>query len=100
MTAKLAEVKTLYQSNARQIPEMMRELASDIDDPPVPDTRPDQAVCVIRDSKTGQLNVYGWGDVNIAESIGILAFASSRLCEVGFGGDLWKIATGGVSPKE
>lgn len=96
---KLAEVTTLYTVNARQIPEMMRKLAIEIDNPPVSDSQPDQAVVIIRDSRTGRLNLYGWGDLNINDSISMLSIGQQRLSNIAFGGDLWPVPVGG-STKE
>jgi hypothetical protein len=92
---KLSEVKTLYAVNARQIPEMMRKLASEIENPPNKEARVNQAVVVIRDSSTGCLNIYGWGDLNINDSISMLSIGQARLADVAFSGSLWSIPVGG-----
>lgn len=97
---KLAEVKTLYVSNARQIPEMMRKLAGEVERPPVPGVHVDQALCVIRDSCTGRFNVYGWGDVTIDSSLSLLAQAQQQLVQVARGGDLWTMNTAGMTPPD
>ncbi len=98
--ANLTVVTTLYETNAREIPEMLRKLASDIESPPVQDARPDQCVCIIRDSASGRLNVYGWGDIAIDDSLAMLAIANRQLCASADGGTLWPIPQGGTTPKE
>ena len=100
MPAALAEVKTLYVSNARQIPEMMRKLASEIETPPVEGAKPDQVLCIVRDSKTGMQNAYAWGDTNIETSIMMMAIQQKRLANIADAGNLWDIPHGGTAPKE
>lgn len=100
MSAKLAEVKILYESNARQIPEMMRKLADEIESPPVEGAKPDQVLCIVRDSKTGMQNAYAWGDTNIETSIMMLSIQQKRLSNIADAGNLWDVPHGGTAPKE
>lgn len=88
---KLAEVKTIYKDNARLIPEMLRKLADNVEN--FNSERPsiDQAVCIIRDSSTGKLNIYGWGDTSIDNSISMVSQALRRLSNIADAGDLWDI---------
>lgn len=96
-TGRLSEVKTLYTSNARQIPAMLRKLAEDIESPP-PDTDPvDCAVCVIWNRETGRFNTYGWGDTTLDMSIVFLDVAHDELVRIRKrSGALWPIPHGGV----
>lgn len=93
----LAEVKTLYQSNARDIPAMLRMLAGNIESPPA-DTDPvDCAVCVVFNRETGRYNIYGWGDTTLDLSLVFLDLAHDELRRVRrLNGALWPIPTGGV----
>lgn len=100
MTAKLAEVKTIYVSNARQIPEMMRKLAGEIEQPPVEGACPDQVLCIVRDSKTGMQNAYAWGDTDIQTSIMMMSIQQKRLANIADAGNLWDIPHGGTAPKD
>ena len=100
MSAKLAEVKTIYESNARQIPEMMRKLAGEIEQPPAEGAKPDQVLCIVRDSKTGMQNAYAWGDTNIQTSIMMMSIQQRRLANIADAGDLWSVPHGGTAPKE
>lgn len=96
---ELKEVKTIYESNARQIPEMLRALATEIETANANKTHNiDQAVCVIRDSKTGRLNSYGWGDLMIDNSVSILSQAQNQLSEIAYKGRLWDVPIGGIKP--
>jgi hypothetical protein len=94
--SKLAEVKTLYNSNARQIPEMLRKLANDLGNPPDPSINPDQSLFILRDSKTGQVNIYAWGDVTVEISLALLAIGTRRLSSIADDGGLWPVPVGGV----
>jgi hypothetical protein len=97
---KLSSVKTLYKLNARQIPEMMRKLADEAEKPPVKDITIDQAVCIVRDSRTGKLNIYCWGNLEIDNTLSILAQSTAQLCQIANGGSLWPMNSGGCKPKD
>lgn len=100
MPATLAEVKFLYKSNARQIPEMLRKLADEIENPPVPGSKPDQVVCIVRDSSTGFQNAYGWGDTSLETSMMMLTVQQKRFANIADAGNLWDVPHGGTTPKE
>lgn len=100
MPVQLAEVKTLYVSNARQIPEQMRMLANEIENPPVEGARPDQVLVIVRDSKTGMQNAYAWGDTSLEMSIQMLVVQQKRLANIADAGNLWDIPHGGSAPKK
>jgi hypothetical protein len=67
MTTKLAEVTTLYETNARNIPEMMRGIADDIED-----DGSTIAVATVRFHADGSVDVYGWGDTSLVHAMGLL----------------------------
>ncbi len=96
---KLEVVQVLYKSNARQIPEMLRNLANDVEKPP-PDVNVDQAFCIIRDGKTGRINFYGWGDINIDNSLAMLAQATTRLSDIADRGTLWSVTHTATGPED
>lgn len=69
----LAEVTTLYETNCRDIPEMLRGAADNIEDEPnQPDCSPTVTVIALQLSEDGQINVYGWGDCNDLKALGII----------------------------
>ena len=68
---KLAEVHTLYESNCRAIPEMMRVAADAIGMETDDDDRT-QAVVAIQLTESGDVLVYGWGDTNDLHALGIM----------------------------
>lgn len=79
----LAVVHTIYEHNARQIPECMRDLAAKIASGELPDIR--KAVCVLEDSE-GRMALFFWGDIGSTEMIGLLqraAWKASRTLDAG-----------------
>ena len=68
-TPRLAEVHTLYGTNARSIPDMLREAADTIDADPT--DAPVAMVAVFVDTE-GTIGTYGWGDVCDLRAIGLL----------------------------
>lgn len=70
-------VHTLYEHNARQIPECMSDLAQKIKSGGLGQIG--QAVCVIQDDK-GRLGLFLWGDMNSREAHSLLERASFKLC--------------------
>lgn len=93
----LAEVKTLYSSNARDIPAMLRKLADDLENQPEGTDPVDCAACVIWNKESGRFNTYGWGDTTLDMSIVFLSVAHDELLRVRkLNGPLWLISHGGV----
>jgi hypothetical protein len=69
----LAEVSTLYEVNCRNIPEMLRGAADNIElEADHPDCSPTRAVVVFQLSLDGQVNHYGWGDIDDLTALGII----------------------------
>lgn len=69
----LAEVSTLYEVNCRNIPEMLRGAADNIEsEADEPDCSPTKAVVAIQLSQDGQVVVYGWGDTSDIHALGII----------------------------
>ena len=68
---KLAEVHTLYETNCRDIPEMLRGWADDVESEGG-DCDPTSALIAVRYTKGGQIRVYGAGDTNDIHAMGLL----------------------------
>lgn len=75
---KLAEVVTLYDSNASQIPAMMRKRADTIDAETEDDDRT-IATIFIEVTQSGDIEIYGFGATDNFHCLGVLAMASARL---------------------
>lgn len=69
---KLAEVHTLYESNFRSIPDMLREAADSIETEAEEGYTPTTAMVAVQLSEGGEIKVYGWGDTDDLRAIGLL----------------------------
>lgn len=74
----VAEVITLYDSNANHIPAMLRKRAEMIEAETEADDRT-VAMIAVTVTESGDLEVYGWGDTDDFHCLGVLAMASARL---------------------
>jgi uncharacterized protein YbaA (DUF1428 family) len=83
--APLAAVHTLFEHNARQVPECMQALASQIASGEVPDVK--RAVCVLEDSQ-GRMSIFFWGDLRATEMVGVLQRAQWKACRTLDEGDI------------
>lgn len=75
---KLAEVVTLYDSNASQIPAMLRKRADAIDAETEKDDRT-VAMIAVEVTESGDVQLFGWGDTDDFHALGVLAKASVLL---------------------
>lgn len=75
---KIAEVITLYDTNANHIPDMLRKRAEAIEAETDADDRT-VAMIAVEVTESGDLEVYGWGQTNDFHCLGVLAMASARL---------------------
>lgn len=75
----LAEVKTIYESNMRDIPGMAEKLAKDIREGVYGETR---SIIAIVEKADGQLALFGWGETGLLETLGLLQLASAELVEM------------------
>jgi hypothetical protein len=74
----VAEVITLYETNANHIPDMLRRRADAIEAETDEDDRT-VAMIAIAVSESGDIEVYGFGDTNDFHCLGVLPMASARL---------------------
>jgi hypothetical protein len=72
MTARLAEVTTLFETNARDIPSMLRQAADGIETEAQEGFSPPVAIVAVQISASGHTKIYGWGDTNDMHSIALL----------------------------
>jgi len=76
---KLAEVHTLYESNAAQIPEMLRTAADSIETEESEGFDPTRAVVAVQIGENGNVRVYGWGKTDTMDSIALLHLGAAQL---------------------
>ena len=74
----IAEVVTLYDTNANHIPDMLRKRAEAIEAETQADDRT-VAMIAVEVTASGDIEIYGWGDTNDFHCLGVLAMASARL---------------------
>ncbi len=74
---KLAEVVSLYETNARDIPAMLRESASNIENGI--DVATMTAVAIHKD---GSVTIYGWGETDNLRSIAALHLGLAQLTKM------------------
>lgn len=74
----IAEVVTLYDSNANHIPAMLRKRADLIEAQTESDDRT-VAMIAVEVTETGDIEIYGWGQTDDFHCLGVLAMASARL---------------------
>ena len=68
----IAEVATLYETNARSIPDMLRQAADSIEAEAAEGYSPTVAMVAVQISENGQVQVYGWGDTDDLRAIGLM----------------------------
>ena len=69
---RLAEVETLYATNCRSIPDMLRQAADSIEAEAEEGSSPTIAMVAVQIAESGQVKVYGWGDTDNLRAIGLL----------------------------
>ena len=68
----LAEVKTLYETNCRSIPDMLRQAADSIETEAAEDFSPTVAMVAIQLAENGDVKVYGWGETDDLHALGLI----------------------------
>lgn len=76
----VAEVKTIYEMNARQVVEQMRQAADNIEAGKC-DFEVRGAILIIA-GKTRAVDVYSWGELDNFSTLGVLERASRHVHEV------------------
>ena len=69
---KLAEVHTIYKTNPRSIPDMLRQSADNIETEAEGGYSPTVAVVAVQVCENGKIKVYGWGDTDRFHAMGAL----------------------------
>lgn len=74
----LAEVHTIYESNARSVPAMLRQAADNIEASPEAAT----AMVAVQLDSEGRVAVYGWGDTNVIHAAGLLHCGLQKIVDI------------------
>ena len=75
----LAEVHTIYEANARSIPDMLRQSADSIETETVEGYSPTVAMVAVQLSENGEIQVYGWGDTTTIHALGVLHAGAQKI---------------------
>lgn len=77
--AHLAEVHTIYESNPRSIPDMLRQAADGIEQEKDEDCDQTVVMVAVQVTKSGAVQVYGWGDTNDIHALGALMAGAQQI---------------------
>lgn len=76
---KLAEVHTLYETNCRSIPDMLRQAADSIETEPDDGFSPTTAMVAVQITEAGGVEIYGWGETDDIHALGVLQLGIAKL---------------------
>ena len=77
--SNLAEVVTLYETNCRAIPDMLRQLADSIESEDAELHDMTKTVVSVQVKESGDIEIYGWGDADELRTLGLLHLAAHHL---------------------
>lgn len=77
--SSLAEVHTLYETNCRSIPDMLRQSADSIETEREEGYSPTVAMFAIQLTENGGIQIYGWGDCDNMQALAILERGKAEL---------------------
>jgi hypothetical protein len=72
MSAQLAEVHVLYETNASDIASMLRTAAASIETEVEDGFSPTRAMVAVQLCENGEIKLYGWGKTDAMDSIALL----------------------------
>lgn len=76
---KLAEVHTLYETNYRSIPDMLRQAADSIETETAEGFSPTKAMVAVQITENGDVQIYGWGETDDVHALGVLQLGMHQL---------------------
>lgn len=82
----LAEVHTLYETNCRSIPDMLRQSADGIESEVAEGYSPTVAMFAVQLSESGGIQIYGWGDCDAMKALAMIERGKAKLLST-FSGD-------------
>lgn len=84
---KLAEVATIYETNCRSIPDMLRQSAASIESEADEGYARTTAMVAVQIAENGDVQVYGWGDTDIIHAAGLLHLGLQKVVDMKLGED-------------
>lgn len=76
---KLAEVHTLYETNCRSIPDMLRQSADSIETEAAGGFSPTVAMFAVQLAENGSILIYGWGDCDNMRALAMIERGKAEL---------------------
>lgn len=77
--AETATIHALFETNASDIPAMLRQAADSIETEEAEGFDPTRAMVAVQIGKGGEVRVYGWGHTDSYDSMGILQCGIAQL---------------------
>lgn len=77
--AQLAEVHTLYETNCRSIPDMLRQSADNIETEVEEGYSPTVAMFAVQLAENGEIQIYGWGDCDNMTALAMVERGKNKL---------------------
>lgn len=78
-------VVPIYESNARQVVEMLRQAADTIESETGEDDRT-VAIAAVQLHESGEIQVYGWGETGTVHACGLLAIGMAEVADIQLNG--------------
>lgn len=75
----LAEVHTLYEANARSVPDMLRIAADNIESEEPEGFAKTVAMIAVQLTENGDIQVYGWGQTTTIHALGVLTAGAQKI---------------------
>jgi len=75
----LAEVHTIYETNARSIPDMLRQSANSIESEVPEGFSRTTAMIAVQLTENGDIQVYGWGQTTTIHALGVLHAGAQKI---------------------
>ena len=75
----LAEVHTIYETNCRSIPGMLRQAADNLEIEEAEGYDKTVAMIAVQVTESGQVQLYGWGDTNQFHALGALSAGQTAI---------------------
>ncbi len=75
----LAEVHTIYESNARSISDMLRKAADNLETEEAEGYARTTAMVAVQIGENGVAQVYGWGETDLIHALGLLHAGAQQI---------------------
>lgn len=81
MKPQLAEVHTLYETNAREISEMLRQASENIASETDEHDRT-KAIAAVKVTESGKIEIYGWGEIDDMAALALFQLGAAEITRI------------------